>query len=145
KLLVKNESPRIRRSAIKGIANLGKPGSADVIVPFLNDPETSIQLEAINAIEKLGAVDQSDSLVQLMNSPDSSVAEAAWHAFASLLQKMSEAQLGNFAATFLQRQQPERRISVLEQLAKNQEAQNSSDLPDTLQNLGNEQLRLRHY
>jgi HEAT repeat protein len=93
-LVNQNESPRVRRAAVQGLAPLGER-SAEIISQELNvnnEPDPAVRQAAALALGQIGSFSYAQRLYTSMQrqvEPDQLVREAAWKAFQALLQAPS--------------------------------------------------------
>jgi tetratricopeptide (TPR) repeat protein len=146
-LLRPSEPVPVRRAVLRALAQLGKPNGelwpAEMIMPWLGDPDETVRAEAVDALRTTADFSFAEKLYdQLMKrgAPDPSpmVREKAWDVLRVLVadEKASPQQLDILAARF--KDDPERQNQILLQLAKRLEAAGNQEgyLAGTRQNIG---------
>lgn len=121
RLLARGESTRVRRNAIKALAEIGaagRPEIADSIIPALEDSEAVVRLEAAQALQRLSRPETIASLLGRLDprkEPDASVRDAAWRAIEAQLPDTPAQQLVNILPQFAgnDEQTRSRRIVIL--------------------------------
>ena len=143
KLLRREESTRIRRAAVRGIAGVGRKEDADAIAPFLDDSDKAVQLDSIKAIGQLGASEFAPKLVSRINggTSDESIKQAAWESLQSFVNDLKPNQLQRHADEL--RAQPSKRAFLLKELAEKQiQDKQMADWAITQQNIGQCEMEL---
>jgi HEAT repeat protein len=145
-LLRPNEPVPVRRAVLRALAQLGKPNNegwpAEMIVPWLSDPDETVRAEAVEAMRTTADFSFAEKLYELIKrgAPDPSpmVRDKAWDVLRILVadEKASPQQLDMFAARF--KDDPERQNQILLPLAKRLEAAKNQEayLAVTRQNIG---------
>lgn len=131
-LLNPNESPPVRREAVRGLIPLGER-SAEIIAQELsvnNEPDPGVRREAAIALGQIGSFSYAQRLFDSTQSqiePDRPVREAAWTAFQALLQAPATTlqELYTWADIFHQQKDPDhlnRELIVRKQIEQKQRA-----------------------
>jgi HEAT repeat protein len=118
RLLRSHESGAVRRAAVKGLGETGRPETADAIANALDDSEATVRVEAVDALGKVAAFQYAQALYKRMsprNEGDASVRDHAWKVLSGLFAGAPAAQLSQWAERFAN--DPERRLVVLKALA----------------------------
>lgn len=145
RLLARGESTRVRRNAIKALAEIGaagRPEIADSIIPALEDSEAVVRLEAAQALQRLSRPETIASLLGRLDprkEPDASVREAAWRAIEAQLPDTPPQQLVNILPQFSanDEQTRSRRIVVLKTVEdKYSAAKDEAKLAEVREELG---------
>lgn len=146
RLLRPEESARVRKAALRGLAELRDPRAADTIANslLLDDADPSVRLRAVEALGSTATFAHAQRLWERMNpanEPDAAVRKAAWTALQSLFPNAPLEQLAQWADRF--RDQPEQRLTVLlamrDSLVRNRD---EDQLAVIRQNIGETLLKL---
>jgi HEAT repeat protein len=100
-----NETPQVKKNAIKGIANLPSElaeKSADDIIHCLGDPDAIVRQAACEALPAVNGVGAATRLVDMLQpgADDPAVQAKAWDALNVFLSKLDLADLKNYANRF---------------------------------------------
>ena len=111
-------SPPVRAAALRGLATIGSDRVGDIVVTFLSDDDPRVREQAVRAVgaTSLG-FSRADTLRLLTREgaeADAGVRRAAWETLLALFDKASVRQLAPWPGYL--REQPERRLAVLEVL-----------------------------
>ena len=145
-----NETPAVRRAALRALGELGEPSAADTVLEtLLRDKDPAIRTEAINALGKTANDTHAEAIFNFMNGePDEKIRSAAWRVLGNIFAAAGQ-QPGPQQARWLNlwadrfRDQPERRLEVLEVLAKRLLADDRpAELASVRQNIGTELMTL---
>jgi HEAT repeat protein len=128
-LVNQNESARVRRAAVQGLAPLGER-SAEIIAQELsvnNEPDMMVRQAAAVGLGEIGSFIYAQRLydsTQPQVEPEKLVREAAWKAFQSLLQAPSTTlqELYTWAEIFHRRRELDREVIVRKELARKLQA-----------------------
>lgn len=124
-LVNQNETPRVRRAAVQGLAPLGER-SSEIIAQELNvnnEPDPAVRQAAALALGQIGSFSYAQRLYDSMQrqvEPDQLVREAAWKAFQALLQAPSTTlqELYTWAELFHRQRDVDREVFVRKELAR---------------------------
>jgi len=142
------EQAQVRRYAVRGIAMIGLPESANIAVEVLRDPDRGVRLEALDALSKLARFENAEAIGRLLSTSvesDTSVREKAWEVLSALFERASPGELNLWAARFRGDTETDRkrRLRIYQVLEKKLDPQRSPrELADCRQNLGIEMLKL---
>lgn len=118
----RNESPEMRRLALKAIGEIGDPQSAEPIVAAMGDREGVVRLAAVTAMGNLSsAPTYVETLYHMLDDTqesDESVRTQAWRVMESIFPHLTPEQLQDLADRFKSKKPVERRLTVLKALAK---------------------------
>jgi HEAT repeat protein len=152
--LVKPNQPiNMRRLALEYFGQMGPsetwPAENIVRSGALDDPQTQIRLAAVEALALTAKAQNAQQLYEKLDpasEKDEQVRAAAWNGLAALFPREIDAsQLSNWADKF--KDQPERRLAVLEVLQKKliETNANKDDLAVVRQNIGDAHMALKEY
>lgn len=135
-----NESPRMRRRAIKAIGEIGNPRYLPHIHLAMEDKESQVRLEAVAALGKLApSIENINPLKKRLDpsqEPDESIRTAAWAVIEKSLRSFPKETIQAQADDVQFRNDHPRKIAILKALAAKLEEQNlSDDLADTRINI----------
>jgi HEAT repeat protein len=125
-----SESARVRRAALRGLAELHEPDSAMAIISAMEDTggggdaagtslSAGVRLEAVNALGAIPTFDHAETLYRRLSpevEPDPAVRARAWMVLQELFPLATRQRLEEWAERF--KEQPERRLGVLRALEK---------------------------
>jgi HEAT repeat protein len=154
RLLSQKEPVAVRRAALRGLGQLGKPNGetwpATAITEALRDPDDTVRQEAVRALKGTADFGHAELLYELIKrdsrEKSQSVRDEAWGVLRNLFSDPTATitALISFAERF--RGNPERRIEVLKVLAERLTPLNDEKNQDLLasqrQNLGAEYMEL---
>ncbi len=145
RLLGPTEAVAVRCAALRALGKTKQPWAADIIANALDDPDDDVRLEAINALNTTANFNQAEKLYNILKSPAQkpNIRQRAWEVLYNRFYDPTapiEA-LNLWADRF--KDEPERRIDILEALATRlKAAQNEADLATVRQNIGEEKMNL---
>lgn len=141
RLLLPNESVPVRRAALRALGKLEENWAADIIVNALSDPDEDVRMEALVALDTTANFSNADKLWDVMKNPKEkpAIREKAWQVLRNRFPDATatKEQLFRWADRF--KEDPDKRIEVLEVLAKRLTADNDrAELARVQQNIGAE-------
>lgn len=148
-LLGANEAARVRRAALRLMAELREPDTAVSIIAALDSSrnEPGVRLEAVNALGAIPTFEHAETLFRRISpevEPDATVQARAWAVLSDLFPLATRDQLLAWAERFAN--EPARRIVVLRALAAKLNAPGDEEsLALTRQQIGETLLKLGQY
>ena len=133
---------QVRQAALRALGALGKREAGDIIFRALTaDREPDVRLAALDALARVGTVGEHGALLldytRRERELNEAVRQKAWAAYQVLLSRASAEDLSREKAVF--RNEPERLVSVLEELCRKLE---QSPRPQDKQELANQRVAL---
>ncbi|QOV88087.1 HEAT repeat domain-containing protein [Humisphaera borealis] len=125
-LLNLNETKRTRVAAIAGLGAIGDRNAGNAVVNWLRgEPEAIVRLAALGALRTVGTFQLDEAIFDYTKTqvePDAGNRKAAWDTFVALLPDGSNQRLTTWAERFFRAGEFDRRIPVLREILKKQEA-----------------------
>lgn len=147
-LLNPNESSRTRVAAIAGLGAVGDRNAGNLVVNWLrgeNDP--LVRMAALGALRSVGTFQLDEAIFDYTKpqvEPDASNRKAAWDTFVALLPDASKQRLNTWAERFFRAGEFDRRIPVLREILRKQEADNELQAAAiTREQIGESYMRLQ--
>jgi hypothetical protein len=150
RLVRRGEPVPVRAAALRALGQLGRPNGqtwpADIIVDALVDPDEAVRLEAVRALNGTADFSHAESLydrIKPEREGNTSVREEAWAVLRDLFNEADNGALGRWADRAPIKDVPDRRIDVLNVLAKRLYAEkNLRDLATVQANIGDAKMTL---
>jgi len=126
--LYPNQGVRTRVAAIQGLGEIGDPASGNTIINWLRgEQDALVRLAALGALRTVGTFQLDVAIFEHTKpqvEPDASNRKAAWDTFVALMPGAGQQQLSDWAQRFFANGEFDRRIPVLQEILKKQQAAN---------------------